>query len=160
MHIASVAEIKRELKHLEHEQLMQLCNRLAVFKKENKELMTYLLFDQKDESLWTAEILEEMEDDFSIINKRSVFYIKKSLRKIIRKIDKYSRISKNKTTEIELRTGFLYLLIQQKINFKRSRVLSNLFMNQIKKIDKIILKLHEDLQYDYNERLETIREHV
>ena len=41
--------IKKEIQHLPTEQLAELMLRLARYKKENKELLTYLLFESHDE---------------------------------------------------------------------------------------------------------------
>ena len=50
MEVASVHQIKNEIKHLEKTELMELCLKLAKFKKENKELLNYLLFEADDEA--------------------------------------------------------------------------------------------------------------
>jgi len=42
MHPASVKEIKTGLEQLTHKELVAACLRLAKFKKENKELLSYL----------------------------------------------------------------------------------------------------------------------
>ena len=44
MKAATLNELKHELSHLPAEELLDLCTRLARFKKENKELLTFLLF--------------------------------------------------------------------------------------------------------------------
>jgi len=44
-----IAEIKKELQHLDNTQLTELCLRLVRYKKENKELTGYLLFDADNE---------------------------------------------------------------------------------------------------------------
>ena len=49
MRSASVHEIKQELLTLKPAELVELCLRLAKFKKENKELLNYLLFEAQDE---------------------------------------------------------------------------------------------------------------
>ena len=50
MRAATIQEIKQELATVKPAQLMSLCLRLAKFKKENKELLTYLLFEAGDEA--------------------------------------------------------------------------------------------------------------
>ena len=45
MKAATVAQLKKELQFKSQEEIMELCLRLARFKKENKELLTYLLFE-------------------------------------------------------------------------------------------------------------------
>ena len=49
MKAATVHEIKVELSTLKAAELVDLCLRLTKFKKENKELLTYLLFEGHDE---------------------------------------------------------------------------------------------------------------
>lgn len=49
MKTATIAELKSELGNVPAPQLAELCIRLAKFKKENKELLTYLLFEAYDE---------------------------------------------------------------------------------------------------------------
>ena len=49
MKAASVVEIRKELAGLDKESIKQLCLRLARFKLENKELLTYLLFEADNE---------------------------------------------------------------------------------------------------------------
>ena len=50
MDAASIRELKTELQRRAPRESMELCLRLARFKKENKELLTYLLFEAQDES--------------------------------------------------------------------------------------------------------------
>ena len=49
MKASTVHEIKTELNHLKSDDLVELVLRLSKFKKENKELLTYLLFEAHDE---------------------------------------------------------------------------------------------------------------
>ena len=42
MKAASIVTIRKELKHKSSEELQKLCLRLAAYKVENKELLTYL----------------------------------------------------------------------------------------------------------------------
>ena len=49
MKAASLQEIKEELNQLDPIKVRDLCLRLGRFKKENKELLTYLLFESFNE---------------------------------------------------------------------------------------------------------------
>ena len=49
MTTASLAELKRALRNVPLGDLPDLCIRLARYKKENKELLSYLLFEADDE---------------------------------------------------------------------------------------------------------------
>ena len=149
MNTASSSELKEELRTLKPAQLTELCLRLARFKKENKELLTYLLFEAHNEEGYIAGIKKEIDDLFSEINLSHLYYAKKSLRKIVRIINKYTRYSGIKQTEIELRLYFCVTLKHSQIPVHRNTVISNLYNSQLKKIDSLLKGLHEDLQYDY-----------
>ena len=78
MKIASVNEIKQELDSLKPAALRDLCVRLARYKKENKELLTYLLFDAHDEQGYTDSIKEEIDREFEDLPKANLHLTKKS----------------------------------------------------------------------------------
>jgi hypothetical protein len=157
MKAANVHELKDELKHRSAAQLVELCNRLARFKKENKELLTYLLFEAHDEEGYKRSVRQEIDLQFSEIPKDNSLYLqKKSVRKILRTANKYIRYTGNKTTEIELLLHFCIQLNQSGIKYQSSTALNNLYEGQLKKIKKLLPALHEDLQYDYLRTLETL----
>ncbi len=152
MKTASVTEIKKELIHQSPKELMELCLRLAKFKKENKELLTYLLFET-DEAAYINTIKDTITTLFSEINTNSYFYIKKSVRKILRLTKKHIRYTLNKETEIELLLFFCEQLKNMEPSMARNVSLQNIFDRQILLIQKSIGKLHEDLQYDFTMEL-------
>ena len=154
MKAATIKEIKSELQYRSKEELLELCLKLARFKKENKELLTYLLFEADHESLYIESIKNEINEQFNLINTKSYFYIKKSVRKILRMTKKYIRYSKNKETEVELLLHFCKVLKAMKPTISKNRMLSGIFNRQVIHIRKTITMLHEDLQYDYNQELE------
>ena len=156
MKAATITEIKKELKEREPAELVSTILRLARFKKDNKELLTYLLYESENEASYINSIKYEIDEQMAVLNKWSIYYLKKSLRKVLRNLDKKIRYSGNKETEAELRIYFCQKLIADRIPINRSRVLSNLYNGQIKKIRAAISKLHEDLQYDYNHELEKL----
>ena len=51
MKAASIAELKKTLVRTETGELLDICLRLARFKKENKELLTYLLYLSENEQV-------------------------------------------------------------------------------------------------------------
>ena len=149
MKAASIVEIKKVLKTLDEDQLMACCLRMAKFKKDNKELLTYLLFEEKDEQSYIDLIKEEIELAFEEINSNHIYYAKKGIRKILRNITKYIRYSGKKQTEIEILICFCETLRDSGIRFRTSTALYNLYETQIRKINKALETLHEDLRYDY-----------
>lgn len=149
MKAASVSELKQELNNCTAAELTELCLRLARFKKENKELLTYLLFEAHDTAAYIKNVKEEMDSQFEGMNKSNVYFVKKTLRKIIRTAAKYTRYSGLATVEIELLIYFLATMKSLSIPIEKNPVLTNIYQNQLKKVNKAIETLHEDLQYDY-----------
>jgi hypothetical protein len=156
MKSSTVHELKQELVTLKPAQLTELCLRLARFKKENKELLTYLLFEAHNEEGYVKSIRQEIDELFGTINLSHLYFAKKTLRKIVRVINKYCRYSGIKQTEIELRLYFCQSLKETGIPFERNTVISNLYEGQLKKIKTLLATLHEDLQYDFQKHLEPL----
>jgi hypothetical protein len=157
MKAATIKHIKDELSHSSQEELMNLCLRLSRFKKENKELLTYLLFESSNEQAYIESIKQEVDEQFMQINTDSYFYIKKSVRKILRNLKKYIRYSLNKETEVELLLYFCSKLAEFQPSILNNVTLSNLYKRQILFIKNKIKALHEDLQYDYNFELNNLK---
>jgi len=149
MKAASLKEVKTELSHKSHVELMDLCLRLLRFKKENKELLTYLLFEISDEEGYVEGIKSAMDEEFEKINTDSYFYIRKSIRKILRLIKKYIRYSQSKETEVELLLYFCQELKEFSPSIQKSKALVNLYYRNLEFIKKKVALLHEDLQYDF-----------
>ncbi|WP_341216058.1 hypothetical protein [uncultured Wocania sp.] len=156
MKAVSVTVIKKELQHQSSDELMELCLRLSRFKKENKELLTYLLFESSDENNYIESVKNYIDDEFELINIKSYFYIRKSVRKILKNIKKYVRYSQKKETEVELLLYFCQKLKGFSPSIKYSTQLQNTYNRQVILTKKIITTLHEDLQYDYNLMLEDL----
>ena len=156
MQTATIHQLKSELTVLNQKQLLQLCLRLARFKKENKELLTYLIFDAGDEENFRHVFKVDLEQQFNEINKSNVYWIKKSLRKILRTLDKFVRFSGNKETEIEFRLHFIRQISFHHLPIKRNKVLVNMYESQVRKIKIALEKVHEDLQHDYGIELDSI----
>jgi len=156
MKAASISQLKQELKNRSSNELLDICLRLARFKKENKELLTYLLFEVQDEQTYIDSIKKEIDKQFQEINKSNVYFAKKSIRKIVRTTNKFIRYSGRKQTEVELLMHFCKRLKDFGIPLDKSIALSNIYIRQIQKIKKAISTLHEDLQYDYGEELKPL----
>ena len=151
MKAASVKQIKDELKQHSKEELINLCLHLSKFKKENKELLSYLLYDVDNEAGYIKDIKIEVDEQFEEINRKTYYFIKKSVRKILRNIKKYIRYSKKKETEVELLIYFCTKLKDMTPPMENNVSLHNIFLRQIELTKKAISTLHEDLQYDYGE---------
>lgn len=157
MKAVSLKEIKTELEHRSKEELLLLCLHLTKFKKENKELLTYLLLESDYEEGFRETIKKEVDELFTTINTASYFYMKKTIRKILRVVKTNIRYSKNKETEVELILYFLEKLKEVKPSIKHSIVLKNLYFRELVATEKKMLKLHEDLQYEYQIELQKLK---
>ncbi len=153
MGAATVNELQKELATLPTKRLLELCTRLAKYKKENKELLTYLLFESHDEDSFITKTKEETDAQFEDMNKSNLYLAKKSLRKILRLINKNIKYSGKKQTEVELRIHYCKKLKDSGIRYGSSPVLLNLYNNQITKINSALSTLHEDIQLDFQNEL-------
>jgi len=149
MKASTINELKQELVNAPASTLVELCLRLARFKKENKELLTYLLFEAHDTSAYIQSVKKAMALQFADINKSNVYYVKKTLRKILRTAKKYIRYSGLAIVEVELLIYFCELMKELNTPINKNPVLLNIYQNQLKNINKVLPGLHEDLQYDY-----------
>jgi hypothetical protein len=145
----TIKKIKDELHYKSSQELIELCLKLSKFKKENKELLSYLLFDAEDEETYINSVNEHITLLFADINTKSFFYIRKSVRKILKLTKKYIRYSKKKETEVELLLHFCKELKEISPSISKSPRLLNVYNRQLILIKKAIATLHEDLQYDY-----------
>ena len=153
MKAASISELKKELELLPAQTVLELAIRITKYKKENKELLTYLLFEANDEADYIKNIKEEISIQFNEINKSNLHYVKKSLRKILRYASKYIKYSGNKQTEIEVLIFYCSSMRNSGIKIRSSQTVQNIYERQLVKIQKAITYLHEDIQYDYNKQL-------
>lgn len=151
METASISTIKKELKNVPDEQLQNICIRLAKYKKENKELLNYLLFDSFDEPTFVESVKSEIDEQFKNLNRGSFYLAKKTLRKVLRTVQKYIKFSGKKETEIELLIYFCQKMKSSGLRIRSSRVVSNLYERQVTRINKVLSMLHEDLQFDFEE---------
>lgn len=156
MKSATVKELKTELSNHSHEDLVKYCLRLSRFKKENKELLNYLLFESHNEMLYVESVKNEIEEQFKNVNKTSFYYIKKSVRKILRTAKKFIRYSDKKESEVEILLHFCQELKKFRPSYSENKVLTNIFTRQIECIKNAAKKLHEDLQFDYQEEIKQL----
>ncbi|MGV6828562.1 MAG: hypothetical protein ACWA45_04115 [Flavobacteriales bacterium] len=158
MKTATLKEVKTELSHKNQQELINLCLRLVKFRKENKELLSYLLFEVEHEQAYIESIKEQINIQFQTINTTSYFYIRKSIRKILRTCKKYIKYSQNKETEVELLLHFCYKLKHFSPTIFKSKALQNIYFKNLEFIQKKITLLHEDLQYDYTLEIEKLKQ--
>lgn len=153
MKSASISDIKGELRTLNASELLEVCLRLAKSKKENKELLTYLLFESHDADGYIQQLKEQIDATLKEVNKTNLYLLKKQLRKLLTLTNKHLKFMASKVAEVEVLLYFCNALHQFKIPYKRTLALSNLYDAQLKKINMAIGTLHEDLQHDFSQQL-------
>ena len=153
---ASLSEIKKELQQLDAPALQSLCLRLAKYKKENKELLAYLLMEAHDEAGYINTVKKEIDSLFNAIPDRNLYIIKKMIRKVLRITNKHIRYSGLQQTELELRIYFCEKM-KALAPLTPGTALFNLYQQQLKKCMAVFTKLPEDFQADYSSALAAIK---
>ncbi len=157
MKTASIKELKTALEQLDHNELLQASLRLAKFKKENKELLTYILFESANEEVFVQAVKDTLDELFEDVNKTNLYFAKKTLRKIVRTASRYIRYSDDQTTEPEILLFVAQKMLNLVFNLKKSTALENIYLSLLKKIDKSVSTLHEDLQYDFQKKIKALK---
>lgn len=153
MKASSIHELKKELEYRDKNELIFFCLRLAKFKKENKELLTFLLFEKGNITAYIENIKNEITQQFDAIKKSNVYYVKKNLRKILRYVNKHIKFAGSKPVEAEILIHFCNNILEFSIPLYKSRQLLKMYETQLHKIDSDLSALHPDLQYDLRKQL-------
>lgn len=153
MKSATIAQLKKELQQRSPEELLAVCLRLAKFKQENKELLTYLLFDATDEEEYIRSVKEVIVAQLATVNTKNYYWMRKGVRKALKEVKKYIRYSQRKETEIELLLAFCRHMHTLRPSIFKDQTLHNIYNRQLEQVRKAIGKLHEDLQFDYTQEL-------
>jgi transcriptional regulatory protein LevR len=156
MKSASSNEIKAALHNLSPKDILQICMRMSKYKRENKELLTYLLYEADNELQYIENIKKEIDDYFNNLVVLNFSNMLKKLRKVVRIANKYIKFSGSKNVEVAVLIHICYQL-QPFTRQNSSTALFNLYNRQIIKIDKALAKLVEDLQYDYKNDIAAIQ---
>ncbi len=136
--------------------MLTICLRLGRFKKDNKELLTYLLFEAGNEQSYVKLLKEDIDDMMEETNMSHLYYVKKGLQKIVRSLNKSLRYSGQKQTEVEVRLYLCQRIKGSGIAIARHTTINNLYHREIKRIEKALVSLHDDLQADYQYELDKL----
>lgn len=157
MKTSTISELKKELHELPQKQLVELCLHLAKYKKDNKEFLDYLLFQAHDKQSFITAVKSEIDEHFDELKSQpNLYYVKKSLRKLLRIITKYCKYISDKALAADLHIYFCQKMKASGIPYYKSQLLINMYEQQLKKINTLVNSLHEDLQQDYLNEIEKI----
>tara|TARA_R110002020_G_scaffold211320_8_gene417584 strand:+ start:830 stop:1303 length:474 start_codon:yes stop_codon:yes gene_type:complete len=156
MKIPSLAQLKKELSYLNEKELIELVADLSKFSRDNKSYLFFKLNKKDQPQLYVEMVQEELELDFQNARGDHSYYAKKSAQKLRRKMNKLLKLSKVKTDQIEVLLFFCEKLKEYGFLRHRNQVLDNIYQMQLAKAVKLISGLHEDLQFDYEGRVEEL----
>ncbi|MCB9205580.1 MAG: hypothetical protein H6603_11430 [Flavobacteriales bacterium] len=157
MKSSSLAQIRKELRSLSREEVIELCEKLAKYKQDNKEYLNYLLFDSFDEDGYAQRIKHDVAEAFNATNTSGFYLAKKSIRRALRIANKYTKYSNRKETEIDVLIFFCEEMRSLNLDWKKSKVLVNLYHRQLVRVNKLFQELHEDLQFEFSERIRNLQ---
>jgi hypothetical protein len=103
---------------------------------------------------------EEIDEALNQTNTSSFYLAKKSIRRGLRIADKYIKLSGKAETEIELLIFYCNGINNTKMDWRKSKVLLNLYLRVLNRIEKCFASLHEDLQFEYRPVLDELRKSV
>jgi hypothetical protein len=161
MNISTIQELKQELNELPHKKLVELCLSLARYKKDNKEYLSFELFNAGDRDGYIKQLKTEIDEQFEEIQKlNNLYFIKKALRKVLRMLNKYCKYLDAKSDTAELFIYFCRKIKETKTPVHKNALLRNLWTGLVKKINSSINSLEGDLQADYQRELDRVLEMV
>lgn len=155
MNNPKLADLKKELNYHEGTELKELCLRLAKYKTENKELLNYLLFYQDRKDDYVLEVKTLLATDFENLYP-SIYYVTKQLRKLTRIMNKHIKYIGEKDKEAEIALSFCELFIDTDLVKSSHKALIALLFRQLKRVNKLIPKLQEDLQFDFQQQFDLL----
>ncbi len=156
MKAASISQLKEELNALSQKEVTALCLRLARYKKENKELLAFLLFDAQDVEGYLQTIKNEINDAFWNLPRQNWYLYKKGLRKILKDIQKHSRHIGTKEAQAAMLLHFCQNMKNSGMPFQQHTAVNNIYLTHLKKLNTLVEEIHEDLQYDYRKQLNAL----
>ncbi|MFM7709422.1 MAG: hypothetical protein ACKO5C_00765 [Ferruginibacter sp.] len=148
-----VQELRKRTADLQTSELIQLLSRLMRFKRENKELVAYELFVRDQPEVWFSEIRESFNSELETMNTSHPYFMKKTMRKLIRRAKTYARYAGDPAIESELFCGLLEVFNEHHLHVHPSDIVRKIYYDTFTRLEKNISKLHEDLQYDFERRL-------
>lgn len=77
MAVPKLNDIKKELNFLSEEQMKSLILRLSKYKKDNKELLSYLIFEAHNEPAFILRVKNELDEQFENLTPGNLYLAKK-----------------------------------------------------------------------------------
>jgi hypothetical protein len=156
MQIPSLSELKKELNYLDEKEAKNLLLELVKYSSENKSFIYFQLYSRDNHDFFAKNIKVELDFLFFFANTNHIHVAKKSIQGIRSKLTKFLKLTKNKADQAEVILFFCEKMNEHDFLSFRYPVITNIFNSQLNKAKKLILTLHEDLQSDYESRIEDL----
>ena|SRR5690554_3410944 len=155
-----LADIKKELKHLQNKELIALILELSKFSTDNKYFLYFQLFGRDNPQFLLEWVKEDLEWEFQKSSTSNYHTAKKSAQGIRKKLNKYLKYTKNKLIQVELIEYFCRMLHEYGYLHFGHPVIDNLYLMQIGRIERLLKSLHEDLQFDYQPKMDELKSFI
>jgi hypothetical protein len=153
---ATIDEIKKELQQLPPKKAVELVLRLARFKKENKELLSYLLFEAGDTAGYIQSIEIQIKEQLGELSSARSPDQKKGSRRILRLINRQAKYIGTKEAHVQMLHFFCVQFAEIFGYPNLSTPLTTIFLQQVNKISKLLAEVDEDLRHDYERWLQNL----
>lgn len=152
-----LAELKKEINHLQATELKELCLRLAKHKTENKELLNFLLFYADKKEDYVEEVKTLIITEFDNLHP-SIYLATKQIRKLLRLANKHIKFIATKHLEAEIVLAFCKEFITHPISTINQKATIAILISQLKRLNRVIPKLEDDFQFDYQKEFDGLIE--
>lgn len=153
---ATIEDLKKELQKLPPKKLLELTLKLARFKKENKELLTFLLFESGNIEGYVQSLQMEIDEMVADIHKAPSAVVKKQLRRVTRLITRQSKYIASKPATAELHLHFCLALKNHPESLLNITSANTIYQQQLNKLSKLVPTLDDDLQYDLQQKIDAL----
>jgi hypothetical protein len=156
MKVPSLSDLKKELNFLDEKEAKNLLLELVKYSSENKSFFYFQLYSRENVYFYTQNIKDELELLFLSANTNHLYVAKKSIQAIRSKLTKFLKFTKNKADQAEVILFFCEKMNENGFLSFRYPVITNIFNSQLNKAKKLVLSLHEDLQSDYESKIQEL----
>lgn len=146
---------KKEIAKLDVKTVADICIRLAKYKTENKEFLNYLLFYSFDNEPYINDLKFDITNTF-LLYKQNDYTYTKIIKSLLTRLNKHLKFIADKTREAEIIAQFCAAFINKIDVRSYNSGLIQVLYRQFVRLQKVVLKLDEDLQFDYATDMETI----
>jgi len=153
---ATLVQIRKELETISPQRLMALTLRLIKLKSENKEFVSYLLFDEDQLSEYLADLKFEISEVLDCASFSQSLIAKKALRKCQKSITKHARYMGSKDAEAELYMFMIRKIHEKGINKYTHRTIQIIYLRCIERVKKLLPNIHDDLRGDFEIEIQNL----